>query len=172
MAERLKALVLKTSVTPQTGTVGSNPTPFSKFMNKEEFLTNNRIYAIVTSTVKTPLAGVLEMEKGRMAAQACHAVSGLKLMNTYLNGSAKEKREWLKAYTFTPVTTIILQCRDQKELEHVASLAKNKGLDYFRFYDTNQPFYMTTDKVFTAIAIGPTSKLMAEGMCDYLPLFQ
>lgn len=141
-------------------------------MNKKEFLANNRIYAIVTSTVKTNLKGVIEMEKGRMAAQACHVVSRLKLQNCNNWSSAKSKREWLEAYAETPVTTIVLQARDQKELIHVGGLAKDKGLDVAQFSDTNKEFYMTSEPVLTAIAIGPTSKLLVENICDYLPLFE
>lgn len=140
-------------------------------MNKEEFLSQNRIYAIVTSTVKTPLKGIIEMERGRMAAQACHVVSRLKMLHVFL-ASPKEKKEWLKAYALESVTTIILQTRDQNELEHVIKLATAKGLDTARFNDTNKDFYMSNLPVFTAIAIGPTSKQLTEGICDYLPKFE
>lgn len=139
-------------------------------MNKEEFLSENRIYAIVTSTVKTNLKGVIEMEKGRMAAQACHVVSRLKLFNVF-TCPPKERAEWLKAYTLESVTTIILQARDQNELEHVVKLAIAKGLNTVRFSDKNKDFYMSNEEVLTAIAIGPTSKLAVNGICDYLPLF-
>lgn len=163
-------------------TVGSNPTPSSismTFQDKIEFLEERRIYVLVTPTVlieKTQ--SDITLTHGRMTAQACHAVSKVKfnyieydtLLKVETGVVIDDKLEWAQAFLSTPVTTIVLEVRNQKELKHVVNLAISKSLPNCSFHDTNNEFYGSPEPVWTALAIGPVMKDEIIGICDYLPL--
>ena len=117
-----------------------------------------RIYVVVGQTVQNLISNrTVSQPNGRQAAQACHAVSQLR---HYMVGAGKS--------LFEPITTIILQARDRKELNHVLGLIQKKKIFHQIFFDTNEDAY-GAGPVFTALAC-LTTKKQIEGILDYLPL--
>jgi peptidyl-tRNA hydrolase len=134
---------------------------------------------IVVAVAKTLIYGAgdkttYKMEPGRQIAQACHAVSGLKLRY------CEEKSEGLKQKLYNlvvqlieePITTIVLQARDTREILHLAALAEDKGLLHFCFADDNYSIYKTTERIPSAVAIGPVEGNQLYSITDYLPLWK
>jgi hypothetical protein len=120
-----------------------------------------RIYVVVASTVFTGAGkpGHVVQPLGRQAAQACHAVSKLR------HGMVGHDDP-----IFQPITTVILQCRDSNELNHVLRLLNRRNMRLVTFSDTNEQAYGGPMPVFTALACLTTRK-QVEGILDYLPLF-
>lgn len=91
---------------------------------------------------------LIKMECGRLFAQACHAVSKLKLR--------------LKMDPDIETTTITLQVPTNADLLDwfikISELTKSKDIQAEVFHDTNKEFYGTPDKQLTAIAIMCTRK--------------
>jgi hypothetical protein len=114
-----------------------------------------RIYVVVAATVKT-LKGVITQPVGRQVAQACHAVSKLRLA------------PWMAKYG-GPVTTIVLQARDSAELHHVYQLAEKAKLRPVSFNDENKAVYGEWDPS-TAFAFLSTRPEI-DGIADYLPIW-
>ncbi|VVB52801.1 Uncharacterised protein [uncultured archaeon] len=114
-----------------------------------------RIYVAVAATVQTP-ATVLQ-PYGRQIAQACHVVSKLR----YREGHNTQ-------YPFQPVTTIILQARDTKELLHIFKMAANARLKPVSFLDHNPGAYGNIGFHVTAVAFYATKE---KNVADYLPLW-
>jgi hypothetical protein len=74
---------------------------------------------------------------------------------------------------FEPYTTIILSCRDSKELIHVQQLLDRSLFhpDHESFEDYDQPDYGDVNlHVMTAIATWPVEPDQVLGITDYLPL--
>ncbi len=115
-----------------------------------------------------------KMEPGRQIAQACHAVSALKLRFCEIQDAAgaHDLRHHVITVMENPITTIVLQARDSKELIHLANMCEDKGLLYFMFLDDNEQVYGTTDRIPSAIAIGPIDAISLLGVTDYLPLWK
>lgn len=115
-----------------------------------------------------------KMEPGRMAAQVGHAVSKLK-MNFCLTTS-QDNLETLKSAVVlmenNPITSIILEARDERELVHISNLCTEKNIPIVEFLDDNENIYGPGIKVFTAISIGPVKPEDVEGITDYLPLWK
>ena len=120
---------------------------------------------------------------GRLIAQAAHVVSKTRVLmlltllkNVFKNllsrkASIKALGEFIEAWTFEPVTTIILSARDSYELYHVLNLLYKAGVEVHSFYDYNQPDYGNPKwKVMTAIATEPVNPEKVVGILDYLPL--
>lgn len=137
-------------------------------MTKKQFMDTNRIYVVVTPMVKIG-SRVVQMETGRMMAQACHAASKAKFQ--FVFRQKKKLKDWIIVMTDYGLTTIILKARDQKELRHIFNLAEIKGLPTVEFYDDNEDFYEHKDAQLTAIAVGPICSDQSVNVCDYLPLF-
>jgi hypothetical protein len=121
-------------------------------------LEERRIYVAVAGTIQVPVRTVIQ-PVGRQVAQACHAVSKLRI--EMHNGITQEG--------FEPITTIVLQARDSAELFHVYELLRRKKLDPVIFQDNNNPEYGLGDWP-TAIAVYATKKQIS-GILDYLPLW-
>ena len=156
----------------------------------------SRIYCVVAQTVQAPLK--LELEKkqvrvtsvkdtktivqpaGRLIAQAAHVVSKTRVLMLIDTLAGMLQRPTLKtikaftsAYTFKPVTTIILSARDSYELYHVLNLLHKAGVGVQEFYDFNQPDYGNPEwEVMTAIATEPVNPEKVVGILDYLPLWK
>lgn len=126
-----------------------------------------RIYAVVASSVDAP-AGTVAQVPGRMAAQAVHAVSRMKmhrLLDARARGvSAKRLRQIANEET----TTIILACRDSRELRHAALLLSKARIKHYQFKDSNPGIY-GAGKYETALATIPVFKSKVGGILDYLP---
>jgi hypothetical protein len=123
-------------------------------------LEDKRIYVAVAGTVQ-PSRGNVVQPIGRQAAQACHVVSKLRLVNTGLM--------FPEVRNFEAFTTIILQARDSAELLHVRDLLVKRKLHPALFWDTNQEAY-GPGEIVTAVAVF-ASKKQVEGILDYLPLW-
>lgn len=121
-----------------------------------------RIYVVLAATVMSDFGPIPQLA-GRQIAQACHAVSKLR--------HGKYKPHYIADVIagFEPVTTIILQGRDENELTHVEYLARRKKLTVAWFRDTNKDVYGTVEPL-TAIALFAT-KAQTVGVVDYLPLW-
>ena len=162
------------------------------------------IYVVVAETVQHPLTRTI-MDKrlvrldttrdivqipGRLAAQACHAVSRMRyselareVEKTTIKALTSRKKRVPMIVPFQPITTIILSCRDSFELEHCYNLLRDKaGVLAYKFEDTNPPVYCTgcrpedysrlcKDTITTAFATVPVDKQEVLGYLDYLPLW-
>lgn len=127
-------------------------------------LEEQRIYVVVAGTIQVPVnptnptpVRTVVQPIGRQAAQACHAVSQLRI--SMHNNTTQEG--------FEPITTIILQARDSAELAHVHFLL-GKKTDPKIFFDDNPDYgagYWPT-----ALAVLATKK-QTIGTIDYLPLW-
>ena len=138
-----------------------------------------RIYCVVAHTVQVleyepgrtfPMMNVpsIVQPSGRQIAQACHAVSLLRLKMT--QGIDRKIRSITEQTA--PITTIILQARDTLELIHVQSLLNEKRIFNYAFYDHGNPDYGSIDMhVFTALATEPIDADQACTILDYLPLW-
>lgn len=128
-----------------------------------------RIYAIVASTVDGA-AGKVAQAPGRMAAQAVHAASRMK-MHRLLDARARGvSAKRLRRIANEATTTIILACRDSQELRHVALLLRKARIKHYAFEDTNPGVYGAGEYE-TALATVPVFKDKISGILDYLPLF-
>lgn len=120
--------------------------------------------------------GGKKLECGRAAAQACHAVSKLKLSWAsrllYSGHGAPIDNNIINRLEKEPITTIIVKARDSEELLHIANLAYGKNLHVAEFRDENKQFYGTEIQPLTAVAIGPYAENEFDGITDYLPLWK
>lgn len=133
----------------------------------------SRIYVVTTETVQTPEKGTVEQGYGRMAAQAGHAVSRMKMhliVDAVKYGKSKPDIPGLKVLADTATTLIIKSCRDSLELQHVIFLLEKAGIRYFDFKDENRLAY-GEGKFITALSTLPMPPEEVEGVLDYLPLF-
>src|SRR5271166_4170549 len=149
------------------------------------------IYVVVAETVQHPLTSTIIGNRlvrlsgvpfgnkthdivqipGRMAAQACHAVTSFKKL--------KQASQSLRnSILYVPTTTIILSCRDSFELEHTYNLLRDHaGVLAYKFEDTNAGVYCAdctqpcSGEVTTAFATVPVDKQEVQGYLDYLPLW-
>ena len=129
-----------------------------------------RIYAIVARSVK-PVSRSIVQTDGRMAAQASHAEATLRHWNA----------DFPKDKPFRNLATIILEARDQKELNHIEGLInrdytyanpsnQNAGAQFVNYFDHNPEVYGTENSILTSMAVyGDPDKLV--WLLDYLPLF-
>jgi peptidyl-tRNA hydrolase len=131
-----------------------------------------RIYIVVPETVqvqrRTCLPWNVSMEPGRLMAQCAHVAR--KLENQQLE-HMHEQTGTVSRYK--EMTTIVLSVRNSKELEKVAREAADatEFFHYFPFRDTNPGFYGTTEKVFTAFAVGPVTQSEMDPILGHLPLY-
>jgi peptidyl-tRNA hydrolase len=125
---------------------------------------NHRIYVVMPKTIDTHKGTTMQLPCGMAAAQAAHAVSKLRLMHVKRLKNGLEQMD-------KPITTIVLQCRDTKELQHVERLAGYKNIPFAAFLDTNDFLYLKGSSVHTATAFGPCTKEQAQEVLDYLPLW-
>jgi peptidyl-tRNA hydrolase len=130
---------------------------------------HKRIYAVVALSVDTPVGTVVQVP-GRMAAQAVHAVSRMKmhrLLDAKTRGATTKK---LRQIANEGITTIVLACRDTRELRHIAFLLSKARIKHHWFEDVNPEVY-GSGAWQTALATGPVHRGTVEGILDYLPLF-
>lgn len=135
-----------------------------------------RITIVVAETLTYTKAGKparYKMESGRMAAQAAHVASKLRMLyilehSTSTDGQA---RNLVRMLHNTPITTITLKGRDSEELRHIAKLADQANIMHTTFEDDNEGVYGTPDKILSAVALGPVTKADLVGITDYLPLW-
>ena len=117
-----------------------------------------RIYVVLPATVEVGRDKYVTQPEGRQVAQACHVVSKLRI-----GGSV------YAVHPFKPITTIILACRDSKELVHVYSILTMKHLSPVLFSDENEGAYGNF-KPITALAVYATPTQVFRTL-DYLPLW-
>jgi hypothetical protein len=129
-----------------------------------------KIVAIVAETV---FDGRVKIPCGMAAAQAAHVVSKLKLkyLDIINTNNIDIAINGLLITEATPITTIVLKARDEKELRHISGLASDKDLLHTYFYDENESLYGNA-RVLTAVAIGPLSSGYFADTTDYLPLWK
>lgn len=133
---------------------------------------DKRIYAIVAEKVETPLRGVVTQIPGRMSAQLGHAIGKARMYGLiqHMRKLRRYRFEDLKVVADAGITTIQLQCRDGRELQHVALLLTKGHIRYYDFEDENPAVY-GAGGVITALATEPVYKEQTNGILDYLPLF-
>jgi peptidyl-tRNA hydrolase len=147
-------------------------------LHLKQFQDIARIVVVLAETLQyTTVVGeeTYKMETGRQMAQACHAVSALKLLyieQAFIHGIESHPMRLIVELMENPITTITLKARDTKELLHINKLAEDKGYLHFLFSDDNPPVYGTTERIPTAIAIGPLIPTQFIGLTDYLPLWK
>ena len=134
-----------------------------------------RIYCVVAHAVQVleyepgrsfPITNVpsIVQPAGRQIAQACHAVSLMRLTMAW--ESKRPDNMW------PPITTIILQARDTFELVHIQNLLNERRIFNYAFYDHDNPDYGSIDThVFTALATEPIDSDQSCTVLDYLPLW-
>lgn len=140
-------------------------------------LESSRIYVVVADTLIYDRKGKpasYKMETGRQMAQACHAVSALKLYYCEQHAQENDRELWSLVIRLMerPITTITLKARDSKEITHLSHLASKEGLLHFCFQDDNAAVYGTEERIPSAIAIGPIHPCQTKGITDYLPLWK
>jgi hypothetical protein len=124
----------------------------------------DRLYVVLPARVEVRDRRIVEQPAGRQIAQACHVVSKLRL------GYAQRQHAFCQSHIWAdPVTTIILQARDQKEMMHGYILLVEKNFLPTLFADENPEVYGDI-KPITAMAVLATPKYV-EGILDYLPLW-
>lgn len=96
---------------------------------------------------------------GRQSAQHAHAVGKVWY---------EIARRAIANVDYEPTTTILLQCRDSKELAHVLILLVRARIAHERFYDRNPEY--GPGEVFTSLATHPIEHRKVMGILDYLPL--
>lgn len=96
-----------------------------------------RIYVVLASTLDLPSGDKREMSCGRNIAQACHAVSKLKL---------KLGLNWQDEHT-----TVVLKVADTKALLKVLDKIHASKVEYEVFRDTNWEVYGTEFSLLTAV---------------------
>ena len=134
-----------------------------------------RIYAVVAEKVSTPTKGEVIQVPGRMAAQAVHAVSRMKmnfLFGPYLGKANKKAMAEAQRVANESTTLIIKSCRDTKELLHTVNLVANAKISACMFCDHNEEVYgpAPATGIYTAFATVPVTKEQVAGILDYLPL--
>jgi peptidyl-tRNA hydrolase len=131
----------------------------------------SKMIVVVSETVNE-YESTIKLDCGRAAAQACHAVSKLKL--SYVEQLVDKGYDPIRAIQLVkePITTIVLKARDTNELHHIMDMTSSRNLHMVDFYDDNVLLYKGTHKVLTAIAIGPVESWWMDGLTDYLPLWK
>jgi len=162
---------IKNNTKTQVDPPGHSTTPDNLYIE------GTRIVVAVAKTLSYSKNGVpatYKMEPGRQIAQACHAVSALKLRycEEQYSPGAHDLRKMVIQVMENPITTIVLQARDTKEIIHIAEMCEEKGLLHFCFSDDNEAVYGTTDRIPSAVAIGPIHANRLVGITDYLPLWK
>jgi hypothetical protein len=122
---------------------------------------DKRIYVVVAGTIQVPYQKTIVQPLGRQIAQACHAVSKLRI-NNRIWSNLKSKP------IFNGITTIVLQCRDSAELMHNYWSLKREKLEPVMFLDENYAYGLGSFA--TAVAVY-TTQAQVEGILDYLPLW-
>ena len=113
---------------------------------------------------------------GRMAAQAIHAVSRMKMhfLLEKTNHFRKTINAMMEAKRVADesITTILLSCRDTKELLHVVELLAKARISACVFCDHNEEVYgpAPATGIYTAVSTVPVTKEQVVGILDYLPL--
>lgn len=136
-----------------------------------------RIYVVLPKTVAVKLSqwvgfGLkwkdydydLKQVPGRQIAQACHVVSKLRL-----EMAEKEHQFCLSHISNRPITTIILEARNQKEMMHLFTCLTDEGKQPTLFQDENEAVYGSV-KPITAMAVY-AMPLEVENTLGYLPLW-
>lgn len=133
-----------------------------------------RIYVVVAAKV-TGMLGEVSQPMGRQMAQACHAVSLMRVKRALGMALPKVKGRVDITFAIEPITTIILQARDSNELAHVALLLGSEEIPFEEFQDTNEDYGWTSHnlamEVYTALATYPVEPSAVMGVLDYLPLW-
>jgi len=119
-----------------------------------------RIYSVSPAVIVPVGPGLRTIQPyGRQSAQHAHAVGMVRW---------EQGRKGLD-YEFT--TTILLQCRDSRELIHVAYLLNKAKISIEMFCDRNDSAYgLGVGSIFTAVATYPVEPKKIFGILDYLPL--
>lgn len=148
-----------------------------------------RIYVVLPKTVdvvtvdysfvygklmETKVPKTIEQIPGRNIAQACHVVSKLRLdmiVKAFQSfDNALEAFKMLRdLVTFTPITTIILECRNSKELTHIFTALTGENKQPTLFQDENPAVYGNT-KPITALAVYALPSEV-DNTLGYLPLW-
>jgi hypothetical protein len=143
-----------------------------------------RIYVVVADTVTTlhqKIDGdvssvdvkVVSQPFGRQSAQACHAVSLMRMKRVIESTVARRHKGGPGNYDhlLEPITTIILSARDSQELAHIHALLMHEEIPFETFMDTNDEAYGKGMSVQTVIATYPVEPVDVQGILDYLPLW-
>jgi hypothetical protein len=135
------------------------------------------IYAVAALTIDTPTRKGIVQVPGRMSAQFGHAVSRMRMhrmaafaTSAAASGYRRVFQSQLLKMADEAITTIHLECRDSKELAHVANLLRQRRVKFYEFEDRNPGVY-GPGQFTTALATFPVFKRQVEGILDYLPLF-
>ena len=173
----------------------------SGFLKRKAENAGKRIYVVVAETVQHPLMhewtgthGILRptdetktivQPKGRIAAQACHVVSRMRMSVLTDAGVTyacqrpargkpwPELQEWyeeMKKKADEGITTIILSVPDSYQLAFMKFLMEKKGVKVHVFHDENPEYGY--GHVMTAICTEPVEKSDLYGVTDYLPLWR
>jgi hypothetical protein len=124
-----------------------------------------RIYSVSPSVIVPSVSGPTKTVQplGRQAAQLAHAVGKVRF---------QQARLAVDSIGYEPITTILLSCRDTRELLHVIDLLTRARIQHERFYDKNEPAYgLGTGHILTAVATHPIQPSKVDHILGYLPLF-
>ena len=104
---------------------------------------------------------------GRQAAQACHVSAKLRHERGMTTQSIAEG-DLVPVYE--EITTIILACRDSREMMHIYQLLSKHKLFASLFSDLNPEAYGSEFRPITALAVRAIPSQVV-GILDYLPLW-
>ncbi|CAG9328588.1 unnamed protein product [Blepharisma stoltei] len=104
----------------------------------------------------------LNMGKGKIAAQCCHACLGLYKRQIIRDKSSIDL--WEKEYG----KKIVVRCNDEKEMFQIAEAAERKGLGTYIVCDAG--FTQVAPNSNTVLAIGPASSEQFKDITGHLKL--
>lgn len=131
---------------------------------------DKRIFVLLPMTVQVPSlsdvlpaewpARTISMPNGRLAVQAAHVVSKMRVRLAAF-------------YGYRPITTIAYGVRNSRELDKLVSeLRVNQHLAVETFKDIDEKFYETPSEVRTAACTTPVTKAEVDHILGHLELFK
>lgn len=103
-----------------------------------------RIYVVLPATITTAFGTPYPISCGRAMAQACHAVSKLKIK--------------LKMHPDEETTTVILKVNHIFELFDIRDKIEKSEVDWVEFKDTNEEVYGWKEPILTVVAAACSRK--------------
>jgi len=109
----------------------------------------------------------LNMTKGKVTSQCCHATLGA--YRSVVQSNNEQQLEWLKQWESIQETKVGLRVKDAYELEELIQKASDLGLNTFQVVDKGRTTQVDSGSV-TAAAIGPAPSSLIDQITKSLKL--
>lgn len=123
-----------------------------------------RLYPVLQSeqyAVNILINTDLDMQRGKVVSQACHAISGI------LAGAAQDS-EGLNIWKSNGEAKIVLKA-SREDIAQVVKNAKSNGVNVYKVYDAGRTQVLPGSN--TAVAIGPAPKSILTVLTGHLKLY-